>query len=178
MKKYMTFLLTLMLLVGLSLAPVQAEELAEDLINVPNGIANPEELLRGVDPGDDTPSCSGSFSSPNGDAYTSMQVGAIDSTYRTLIWGLWIKPSAQSKYGSEVETRLLNASVNGSDINPPYAPHKEEPDYNFHGSLKNYNFKGKSGGGSLKKNDIVYFQWSLVSTKTHEGTGIRLKCRI
>lgn len=174
MKKITTFLLTLLILVGLSSIPVQAEEL-----DVPSDIANPEaQLIGGEDPGDDTPSCQRTFSSTNGDAYTTMQVGAIDSTNRSLQWGLWIKPAAQSKYGSEVETRLLVAKVNDSEINPPYTPHIKAPDYNFHGSLKNYNFKGKSGGGSLKKNDIVYFQWSLVSTKTQEGTSIRLKCRM
>ncbi|MER2109250.1 MAG: hypothetical protein ABS949_20200 [Solibacillus sp.] len=107
-----------------------------------------------------TDSCVGKFYGVDGDATATVQV-AKSGTSRTLQWGLVLNPSAQSQYGSEVKTTLTTARVAYADINPPYTPHTEEPSYNFHGSLKNYQFLGKSGGGTLKVGDRVFLLFIL-----------------
>lgn len=107
-----------------------------------------------------TDSCVGKFYGVDGDATATVQV-AKSGVYRTLQWGLVLNPRAQSQYGSTVTTKLSTARVAYSNINPPYTPHTEKPNYNFHGSLKNYQFLGKSGGGTLKAGDRVFLVFTL-----------------
>lgn len=73
---------------------------------------------------------------------------------------------------------LNSARVNSTAINKPYQPHYEAPDYNFHDSLKNYQFQGVSGGGTLKKGDSIYLEFGIVSMDTDAADQIKISCTL
>ncbi|WP_053419239.1 hypothetical protein [Viridibacillus arvi] len=103
--------------------------------------------------------CTGKYYSIGDNATMTVQV-AKNSNTRTLQWGLQLDSGSRSKFGDKVTTQLLAARINYSNINLPYAPHTEKPNYNFHGSLKNYQLIG-GGGGTLKKGDKVYLNFQI-----------------
>ncbi|MCH1627410.1 hypothetical protein [Fredinandcohnia quinoae] len=175
MKKIAIFLFVLIMMVGSLITPANAEEPNDIELN----LEATDIELTDIDPGDGILSCERSFLSSDGDLYVNMQAAAVDSTTRSLQWGFRIKESARTKFGSQVKVELKTARVNNKDINPPYAPHTNSPSYNFHGSMKNYQFKGIGGGGTLKKYDLVYFHFTASSIQNYwEVTSIELKCRV
>lgn len=121
-------------------------------------------------------SCVGKFYGVDGEATATVQV-AKTSIYRTVQWGLVLNPRAQSQFGSTVEVRLISAKVNYTSINPPYSPHTGLPSYNFHGSLKNYQWLGKSGGGTLKAGDRVFLVFGLDGAN-NQAEKVTIQCTL
>lgn len=142
------------------------------------GTETPNNLIEpfAVDPGDSIPYCAKTFNSTDGASYVVIQTYA-NGKERSIQWSFRIKPAYYSKYGSETKTWISTARVNDRDINSPYSYHIESPDYNFHGSLKNYQLHGTNV--AFKANDIVYFKFNSVSrSKVDAATSVKVKCRI
>ncbi|MCU5376144.1 hypothetical protein OCA08_03210 [Bacillus cereus] len=95
-----------------------------------------------------------------------MQVATTWGDYRSLMWGFNLTSTSKTTLGPMVTVTMPTASVNGRPINPPYTAHSEPVTYNFHGSLKNYDYMG--GNYTLKKGDIVIFTWLI--TKNSDPT--------
>lgn len=124
-------------------------------------------------------SCTNTFYGVNGYASAVVQTAKVfNSLERSIAWGLKIDSADQSKFGSEVRVDLGSSRINLSAINPPYATHYEEPSYNFHGSLKKYQWKGQSGGGTLRYGDEVYLKFYLVSTDTGASDTVTISCTL
>lgn len=119
--------------------------------------------------------CTGKYYSIGGNATMTVQI-AKDSNTRTLQWGLHLNPGSQSKFGDKVTTKLLASRINYSNINPPYAPHTERPNYSFHGSLKNYQLIG-GGGGTLQKGDKVYLNFHILGSND-ESDKLEMSCDV
>ncbi|MFB5762750.1 hypothetical protein [Paenibacillus medicaginis] len=129
------------------------------------------------DPDDGIPACQGTFY--NEVSNIPVQVANAGGDNRSLAWGFNLTPTARTLLGSTVIVSMISATVNGNSINPPYVPHTNTSTYNFHGSLKNYNYIGQSGGGTLKKNDTVYFYWTITSVKDPKVGAYRyIRCRV
>lgn len=84
----------------------------------------------------------------------------------SLQWGFHIKPSNYELFRPAVNVSI-SASVNGVRINSPYPSKYESPDYNFHGSMKNYQVSGKNY--ALKSGDIVKFNWFALNPTLING---------
>lgn len=124
-------------------------------------------------------SCDGNFYSRDGEAYALFQTNKVpNSVNRSIQWGLWINKADQKSYGKEVRVQLNSARVNYGAINKPYQAHYEAPDYNFHGSMKTYQNQGQSGGGTLKKGDVVYLEFGIVSMDTDASDQIKVSCTL
>lgn len=76
-----------------------------------------------------------------------------------------------------VTVSMPTASVNGRPINPPYTAHSTSVTYNFHGSLKNYDYMG--GNYTLKKGDIIIFTWLITkNSDPSKGAYRYIRCQI
>ncbi|SFD59577.1 hypothetical protein [Bacillus sp. UNCCL81] len=129
-------------------------------------------------PDDGIPTCSRTFY--HAVSTVPMQITHVSGDYYSLAWGFLLTPETQAYLGSLVTVSMPTATINGQAINPPYGPHKNySSSYNFHGSLKNYNYKGQSGGGTLKKYDVIYFYWLINSVSDPDKGAYRyIRCRI
>jgi hypothetical protein len=126
-------------------------------------------------PDDGIPSCSRTFYHEV--STVPMQVANAGGDYRSLMWGFNLTTATASLLGPTVTVSMPAATINGRTINPPYAPHTEPATYNFHGSLKNYQYIG--GSYTLKKYDVVYFNWLVKSVKDPTKGAYRyVKCRV
>ncbi|MBG9788865.1 hypothetical protein [Brevibacillus laterosporus] len=130
----------------------------------------------GSEPDDDIPYCQGTFSHEVSDV--TFQAVNVGGDQRSLTWGFELS-SKSAKLGPTVAVSMPVATVNDNPINPPYQTHTNTVTYNYHGSLKKYGYIGKSGGGVLEKNDIVFFTWLINSVKDPKQGAYRyIKCRV
>ncbi|QTB12554.1 hypothetical protein J2B92_17080 [Lysinibacillus sphaericus] len=124
-------------------------------------------------------SCSDYFYGQNGDTYAVFQTSKDPkSDQRALSWGLFINKEDQKNYGSEVRVMLNSSRVNLGGINQPYAPHLQHPDYNFHGSFKNYQWLGQPGGGTLKKGDKIHLEFGIRSMDGEGADKLVVSCTL
>jgi hypothetical protein len=56
--------------------------------------------------------------------------------------GVLLTKIAQEKLGPVVAVDITSATINDRAIHTPYSKHVQSSNYNFHSSLKNYDFIG------------------------------------
>ena len=96
-----------------------------------------------------------------------------------LYWDYRLSPSTRATLGSEVTTLMTAASVNNRSINPPYNPHTRVSTYNFHGSMINYQYIGRSGGGTIKNGDWLLLTWFSVGVLNPRAVATRtIACQV
>jgi len=123
-------------------------------VSAPAAIAAPAQPLM-------DPPCAGTFSSWWSPATITIRrspapVGRID-------WNFLLTPTAQFVFGPTVTVWIDRAYVNGREITSPYSPHTEPSNYDFHGSLNSYNWRGSAGGGTIQTGDQLALYWTLES---------------
>lgn len=106
-----------------------------------------------------------------------MQIANVGGDYRSLMWGFNLTSTTKELLGPIVTVSMPSATINDRPINPPYAPHTESVTYNFHGSLKNYQYIG--GSYTLKKGDIVNLNWLITKTSDPSKEAYRyIRCQV
>lgn len=177
MKKLLFSIFSLVLI--FSLAPLKQENVSATELEQETEDINIEPL--GIDgPGDGIPYCNQTFTSfNNDDSYVTIQTNT-QSADRSIQWGFHIRSSAYSKYSPTTTVGIGTATVNGVMINSPYSNHTAAPDYNFHGSLKNYQIMLTGKSQPLKANDIVtlFFRAHSSNGANSSATSVDLKCRV
>ena len=126
-------------------------------------------------------SCTDYYYGVDGFATANVQTTKYtNSNERSIAWGLVIDKEDQKKMGSEIRVSPLVSRVNGDLINDPYQTHYAAPDYNFHGSLKKYQYRGKSGGGTLKKGDSIILEFGIITTDpgNNYSDKVRIACTL
>jgi hypothetical protein len=74
----------------------------------------------------------------------------------TLTWSYRLMPTTRTLLGGTVTTYIASASINGLAINPPYSSHTEASTYDFHSSLRTYQYlRPLSGSAALLPGDWV-----------------------
>lgn len=107
------------------------------------------------------PPCQGTFDGNQGVTDVTFQTNTT-TIPRSVQWGFVFTPYGQSVVGPTVNVGITTARVNGNLINSPYPMRYDYPsDYNFHGSMTNYQYQGQSGGGSLQPGDVINFYWTV-----------------
>ncbi len=99
--------------------------------------------------------CEGKFEHPTGDVTfnTRREDGRLD-------FGFQLSPSSRLLIGDTASVYMIEAIVQDYKINPPYAPHLNEPsNYDFHGSILPYNRLGSKGSFRLQTGNKVKFIW-------------------
>ncbi|MFC4410316.1 hypothetical protein ACFOZY_07765 [Chungangia koreensis] len=130
-------------------------------------------------PDQDFPTCTRTFeSSYHDDAYVTMQAARVDDTYRSLAFSLFMTDHGKSRYGPKVRVELVSLMVNDQRVNTVYQAREDYTDYPFHGRLMNYQYQGKSGGGTLKNYDVVTMHWDVRSTTNNANDVVMIKCRV
>ncbi|HXC84949.1 MAG TPA: hypothetical protein VNV62_24140 [Trebonia sp.] len=94
-----------------------------------------------------------------------------------LAWGFFLTKVAREKLGAVVTVTMPVATINNKAINPPYSPHTRSSGYNFHSSLKFYNFVGSKTRHEIKTGDKLLLYWVIVGEK-HEGAYRYVRCTI
>lgn len=109
------------------------------------------------------------------DANVDLAEVSLGSGNIGLQWAFYLTNAARQKFGSPVTVSMPYAKVNGAGINPPYAPHTEPSDYNFHSSLYAYTIKGQSHPTAhyLRSGNIVQLYWNIAS-QNGSGDGYAL----
>lgn len=130
-----------------------------------------------VGPGGGNPACEGTFVLP--DANVSFQTVSLGSNNYKLIWSLQLNATAQAYLGPIVTGNMTVAGVNGYLINPPYSPHTELANYDFHSSMSTYQRIGSSYIGTLHADDMVDFGWAFKSVfDPNRGAYADTSCQI
>jgi hypothetical protein len=70
-----------------------------------------------------------------------------------LAWGFFLTKIAQEKLGPAVAVDITSATINNRAIHTPYSKHVQSSNYNFHSSLKNYEFIGSRVLHTIKTGD-------------------------
>lgn len=78
-----------------------------------------------------------------------------------LAWGFFLTKAARGKLGSVVAVDITSATINNKAIHTPYSEHVQSSNYNFHSSLKNYEFIGSRTLHTIKTGDKLYLLWSI-----------------
>lgn len=117
--------------------------------------------------------CTGLWSHPVSNVYFRT---AYDGR---LYWDYRLSSSTRAALGTEVTTLMTAASVNNRSINPPYNPHTRVSTYNFHGSMINYQYMGRSGGGTIKNGDWLLLTWFSVGVSNPRAVAARtISCQV
>ncbi|MGW4423346.1 hypothetical protein [Streptosporangium sp. NPDC004631] len=95
----------------------------------------------------------------------------------TLAWGFWFTTQAKAALGPVATVSMPFSYVNGRSINPPYRPHTQSSGYNFHGSLRNYQFTG-GGGGTIQTGNNVTFYWYAVGSRPGSAADRYITCKV
>ncbi|MBE9077934.1 hypothetical protein IQ241_11625 [Romeria aff. gracilis LEGE 07310] len=118
--------------------------------------------------------CDGTFSHEVGNVYFT-----YDYATGRLAFAFILSPGSQLILGQNVTVAMLEAVVGWYKINPPYAPHTQTSNYQFHGSIRNYNRLGSSGNFTVQRGDRILFTWLATSTDNRRAAVIRaVECRI
>ena len=102
--------------------------------------------------------CSGWWYWPTANVYFWTASGG------TLNWDFYLPATAQGELGPFVTVSMPYAYVNGKPINPPYAPHYEPSSYDFHSSMRNYQYIPGPAGGTVKSGDVLTFYWWMAGS--------------
>jgi hypothetical protein len=78
-----------------------------------------------------------------------------------LAWGFFLTKIAQEKLGPVVAVDITAATINNRAIHTPYAEHVQSSNYNFHASLKNYEFIGSRVLHTIKTGDKLNLIWFI-----------------
>ncbi len=89
-----------------------------------------------------------------------------------LYWDAFLTSSARAQFGTPVLVGMPYASIDGAAINPPYQDHLEPFTYDFHASLKKYQFFG-GGGGTIATGQYLSMLWLLYSDQVQGNEGKR-----
>ncbi|MFI5619735.1 hypothetical protein [Streptomyces sp. NPDC051567] len=95
----------------------------------------------------------------------------------TLAWSFKLSNAAKTALGPTVTVTMPYAYVNNRAINPPYGPHTEPNWYNFHGSLKSYQFIG-GGSGTIQTGNKLTFYWYLKGSRPDTAADRYLTCQV
>ncbi|MFH8749200.1 hypothetical protein ACH4GK_21140 [Streptomyces rimosus] len=95
----------------------------------------------------------------------------------TLAWGFKLSHTSRANLGSPVVVSMPYAYVNGKSINPPYSPHTAVNTYNFHGSMKKYQYTG-GGSGTIATGNKVTFYWFLKGAKPNTAADRYITCKV
>ncbi len=118
--------------------------------------------------------CAGSFSGSynNGDFY--IQSGRLN-------WDFYFNVGTQLDLAGDVTVTMPNAWINGSAINPPYQAHIEPSWYDFHASMRTYQWIGRSGGGTITPGQTLTMNWLWTGVNIDGDTvigGAGVQCKI
>ncbi|MEK3977357.1 hypothetical protein MKZ20_21665 [Psychrobacillus sp. FSL K6-2684] len=175
LKSISIFLLVLLSFSSFQLKPASADSPESDSTL---SVEYPIDLIEPLGEDDELPFCQGTFNSPDGESYVTIQTNT-GSVNRSIQFGFFIKPSAYHKYRPGVDV-FASAWVNNVKANSPYPGHYEVPEYNFHGSMKVYQVSGKNY--NLKSGDIVRLYWSGSNPTSINGvknvTLLNLECAV
>jgi hypothetical protein len=116
------------------------------------------------------PLCAGVFTSWWSPAVITIRrspapVGRLD-------WNFVLTPLAKLAFGPYLTVQIDRAYINGREITSPYGPHFEVNTYDFHASMTRYNWKGSSGGGTIRTGDQLAMYWSLSSDTAYGQAAI------
>lgn len=95
----------------------------------------------------------------------------------TLALGFKLSNTARANLGPTVTVTMTYSYVNGKAINPPYGPHTAISTYNFHGSMKKYQYVG-GGSGSIATGNKVTFYWFLKGSKPNSAADRYITCQV
>ncbi|MFH8620222.1 hypothetical protein ACH4E8_34795 [Streptomyces sp. NPDC017979] len=95
----------------------------------------------------------------------------------TLAWSFKLSNAAKAALGPTVTVTMPYAYVNGRAINPPYGPHTEPNWYNFHGSIKGYQFIG-GGSGTIQTGNKLTFYWYLKGSRPNSAADRYITCKV
>ncbi|MGH7667256.1 MAG: hypothetical protein ACREN1_08120 [Candidatus Dormibacteria bacterium] len=109
--------------------------------------------------------CSGWFYNTP-DASIQMFTDDLGAGNYGLTWNFYLNSAAKDKLGSPVVVSMSYGLVNGTGINPPYAPHREAYTYNFHSSMGGYTYLGVRDPSThyLRAGNTVQYYWNIAST--------------
>ncbi|MFC5804781.1 hypothetical protein [Streptomyces formicae] len=99
------------------------------------------------------------------------------ATGGTLAWGFKLSHTARANLGPTVTVTMPYAYVNGKAVNPPYGPHTALSTYNFHGSVKKYQYVG-GGSGTIATGNKVTFYWFLKGSKPNSAADRYITCKV
>jgi hypothetical protein len=102
--------------------------------------------------------CTGTFPHTTGNVYFN-----YDYVSGRLNFSFILSPGSQTILGSKVRVAMIQAVANYYKINPPYVPHIELPNYDFHGSMYAYNRLGSKAT-------------ALCATKRHSSNSGQANC--
>jgi hypothetical protein len=94
-----------------------------------------------------------------------------------LAWGFFLTKIAQEKLGAVVTADITSATINNRAIHTPYSKHVQSSNYNFHSSLKNYEFIGSRVLHTIKTGDKLYLLW-VIEGSSGEGAYRYVRCTI
>ncbi|MEU2491054.1 hypothetical protein [Streptomyces sp. NPDC007883] len=99
------------------------------------------------------------------------------ATGGTLAWGFKLSRTARTNLGPTVTVSMPYAYVNGKAVNPPYGPHTAVNTYNFHGSMKKYQYVG-GGSGTIATGNKVTFYWFLKGSRPNSAADRYITCKV
>lgn len=133
-----------------------------------------------IDPppgGGGNPACQGPFT--DSVATVDFETVPLGNNNYQLNWSFQLTAQAQTDLGPLVSVSMPAASVNGNNINPPYAPHNGYPSYyDFHAKMSKYQYIGSSRIGTLHSGDIMSFGWSVESDTNGNSAWRDTACQI
>jgi hypothetical protein len=94
-----------------------------------------------------------------------------------LSWGFFLTKVSQGILGSPVAVDITSATINNRAIHTPYSEHVQSSNYNFHSSLKNYEFIGSRVLHTIKTGDKLYLIW-LIEGSSGEDAYRYVRCTI
>jgi RHS repeat-associated protein len=137
----------------------------------PTGLCTTEAPMSYAQAGHGIRECAGVFTNSVATVFFKRGVSG------RLYWDFYFTKLAYEQLGPAVLVSMPFVLVNGSAINPPYSPHAEPVNYDFHSSFQNYQVLGGGGTHSLKTNQTITLYWLAVGG-IGKGAYRYITCRV